>query len=74
MSKQRKQAALSDALKAAIAESGLTVYAVAQGSGVAHPILSRFLSGQRDLRLATADKLAAFFQMKLTPPKTPKVK
>lgn len=72
MGRSKKQPALSDKLKAAIAESGMTIYAVAQGSGVSHPILSRFLSGQRDLRLATAEKLAAFFGMTLTEPKTPK--
>lgn len=74
MAKRKSAAALSDRLKAAITGSGMSVYAVAQGSGVSHPIILRFLSGQRDLRLATADKLAAYFQMTLTDPQPPKGK
>jgi plasmid maintenance system antidote protein VapI len=72
MAKTKQPAAISEQLKAAILESGLTVYGVAKGAGIPQPVVLRFVSGQRDLRLATADKLAAFFQMKLTPPKFPK--
>jgi plasmid maintenance system antidote protein VapI len=72
MAKAKKQADLREQLKAAIAESGLTTHAVAQGCGVAHPILYRFVMGQRDIKLETACKLAAYFQMTMTPPKTPK--
>ncbi|MGO9110468.1 MAG: helix-turn-helix domain-containing protein [Thermoguttaceae bacterium] len=53
-----------------IAESGLTVNAVAVGAGVAQPILQRFVSGTRDnLRLDTIDKLCEFFGVRLTVPK-----
>ena len=72
MAKAKKPASLGGQLKSAIEGSGLSVYAVAKGSGVGHPILFRFLSGQRDLRLATASKLAAYFQMTLTPAKAPR--
>lgn len=73
-SKQKKPAALSDQLRAAIRGSGMSVHAIAKASGVAHPVILRFLSGERDLRLATAEKLAAFFQMEFKEPKYPKVK
>jgi transcriptional regulator with XRE-family HTH domain len=63
---------LTKQLKQAVKQSNLTTYAVAKGAGVPVPTLSRFLRGERDIRLATADKLAAFFQMHLTRPKRPK--
>ena len=49
---------LSEALKRAIQESGMSVYQIAQQSGVSQIVISRFLSGERDIRMATADRLA----------------
>jgi transcriptional regulator with XRE-family HTH domain len=34
------------------------MYQIAQNAGVAQIVVSRFLSGKRDIRMATADKLA----------------
>jgi DNA-binding phage protein len=59
-----------DQLRGAI-RSAPSVYSVAIGSGVAHPILLRFLSGERDIRLATAAKLCAFFGLELRPSRKP---
>lgn len=50
---------LSQALKRAIQQSGKSVYQVAQEAGVSQIVISRFLSGERDIRMATADRLAA---------------
>ncbi len=50
---------ISAVLRKAIEASELSIHALAQASGVSHPIILRFLSGERDIRLATADKLAA---------------
>jgi hypothetical protein len=58
--------ALSDQLKRAMAEYG-TVYAVARDSGVEQTVLNRFAHGERGMRLFTAERLAEFFGMKLTP-------
>jgi len=55
--KPMKREPLPDRLRAAIRQSGKTIYRVAQESGVAHPIILRFLSGERDIRLETAEKL-----------------
>jgi plasmid maintenance system antidote protein VapI len=63
--KKAKPATLTDQLKAAIERSGLSIYAISKGSGVAQPVLSRFMAGERDIRMATADKLAAFFGLRL---------
>lgn len=52
-------APLSDYLRAAVAASGLSAYAVAQAAGVSTQVVSRWLKRDRDLTLATADKIAA---------------
>lgn len=64
--------ALQDQLRQAVHDSGLSVYAVAKGSGIAQPVLHRFVAGERDLTLATASRLADYFGMRLTRPKRPK--
>ena len=56
---------LSEALKQAIQDSEMTVYQIARKARVSQIIISRFLSGQRDIRMATADKLAGVLGMKL---------
>lgn len=50
---------LSAALKRAIENSGLTNYALSGLSGVSQSVLNRFTSGQRDITLETAGKIAA---------------
>lgn len=49
---------ISDALRAAIQASPRSVYQICQEAGISQIVVSRFLSGQRDIRLATADRLA----------------
>ena len=56
---------LSDALKRAIQTSDMTVYEIAKRAKVSQIIISRFLSGERDIRMATADKLARVHALKL---------
>jgi plasmid maintenance system antidote protein VapI len=63
--------ALQDQLRQAIADSGLTLYRVAKGSGVAYQVLHRFARGERDLTLETATRLADYFGMRLTRPRRP---
>lgn len=69
--RQSKEPTMSDQLRQAIVDSGLSVYAVAKGSGVSQPVIARFVAGERDIRMATADQLFAFFQMRATAPKPP---
>lgn len=62
--------AISEQLREAIRDSGLSVYRIAKDSGIPQQTLQRFLTDERDIRLGqTADKLAEFFGMKLTQPK-----
>lgn len=65
---------ISKQLKDAIAKCGKTPYQISKDTGIAQPILSRFLSSDpethRDIRLEkTADKLAAYFGLELGPVK-----
>ena len=56
---------LSEALRQAIRESDKSVDEVANDAGVSPIVISRFLSGERDIRMATADKLADVLGLKL---------
>jgi hypothetical protein len=50
--------AISDALRTAIQASPKSVYQICKEAGLSQIVVSRFLSGERDIRLATADRLA----------------
>jgi len=50
---------LSTSLKLAIEKSGHTNYQLSKLSGVSQGVLSRFTSGERDITLDTASKIAA---------------
>jgi len=56
---------LSEALKRAIRASDMSEYQIAQQAGISQIVISRFLSGERDIRMATADKLAGALGLKL---------
>ena len=50
---------LTEQLLTAISESGLSVNRLAKESGVEQSSLQRFVTGERDMRLSNANKLAA---------------
>ena len=58
---------LARQLQAAIAATGQSLYSVAQASGVAPPVLQRFVNGERGITLETAGKLAAYLGLGLLP-------
>jgi DNA-binding phage protein len=58
---------LSDQLRKAIRDYG-SVNSVAKASGINQSALNRFYRGDRDLYLATVERLCEFFGMKLTKP------
>lgn len=60
-------APLTSQLRAAIAATGQSLYAIAQASGVPAPVLQRFVNGQRGITLETAGKLAAYLRLALLP-------
>jgi hypothetical protein len=58
---------LADQLRDALKESGLTMFRIAKESGVEQSVLYRFVTAERGVQMDTAEKLAAFFRMNLTP-------
>lgn len=56
---------LSASLKKAMKQSPKTSYQLAKEAGVFQIMVSRFLSGKRDICLATADRLAQVLGLKL---------
>ena len=62
---------LADSLRDAVLTSGLTHYRIGKDIGIGADQVDRFMDG-RDIRLSTAEKLAAYFQMRFTKPKKPK--
>ena len=49
---------LSQALRDALRASDRSMDQIAQDAGVSQVVVSRFVSGERDIHMATADKLA----------------
>jgi len=58
---------LARQLQAAIAATDQSLHAIAQASGVAPPVLQRFVNGERGITLETAGKLAAYLGLSLMP-------
>ncbi len=61
----RTSGVLSQALRDAIRASGQSLEQLAEASGVSSSVLARFLSGERDIHVSTADKVAAVLGLKL---------
>lgn len=58
---------VSQGLREAISERGLTAYAAAKRAGVSVDAIQRFLKDERGLTLATVDKLADALGLTLCP-------
>lgn len=56
----KKSPTITDALKAAIKESGQSRYEISKATGILQTSLSRFVRGETSLRLDKADKLAQY--------------
>jgi hypothetical protein len=63
---------LSERLRKAVISSKKTRYAIAVGAGVDHAVLRRFMRGERDIKLTTAEHLAEYLELELVPKKTKK--
>jgi hypothetical protein len=61
----RKDETISAALRKVIAASGIAFIAFERATGVQRMSSSRFMRGATSLRLDQADKLAAYFALKL---------
>jgi len=65
MHKRKKRPTLTEALRAAIDESGVTRYRIAKETGLQEASLSRFMSGETSLRLDKADAIAEYLGLEL---------
>ena len=57
--KKSQRITLPDGLRQALTNSGKTSYQLKAETGVNHGVILRFMKGERDIRLETAEKLAA---------------
>lgn len=57
--KKPERTTLPDGLRQALAISGKSSYQLMAETGVNHGVILRFMKGERDIRLETAEKLAA---------------
>ena len=48
---------LAEDLRKAISDSGMTSYAIGKACGIGPIQIDRFMSGERDMRIATASKI-----------------
>jgi len=63
--KKHPRQTLEETIKQLLAATGESVNSLAKQSGVSQPVLHRFLSGQRGLKLDTAEKLCVFLGLEL---------
>jgi plasmid maintenance system antidote protein VapI len=65
MSKRNPSSPLTEVLKDAIVESGISYKALSRDTGVARSSIQRFVDGRQSIRLDMADRLAAYFGLNL---------
>ncbi len=56
---------LADDVRTAIRESGLSRYEIAQKTGVSQSVLSRFMSGETGMTLATLERIAPLLGLEI---------
>ena len=61
--KQKRSNLLTDQLRQAIDDSGLTRYRIAQETGISENALSQFYNGHRGLSMEALNALGAFLQL-----------
>ena len=57
--KKAQRTTLPDGLRQALRNSGKTSYQLMAETGISHAVILRFLKDERDIRMETAEKLAA---------------
>jgi transcriptional regulator with XRE-family HTH domain len=62
----KKRVKLSDQVRRAVDESGLSRYAICKSLGLAQATLSRFMSGKGGLSMDSLDALAGLLDLNIT--------
>ena len=65
MRKKKAKPTMSDVLRDAIQESGLSAYRISKDTGLVVSSIIRFVDGETSLRLDKADVLAEYFGLEL---------
>jgi hypothetical protein len=65
MGQRRDKPAISDVVREAVRESGLSMYRIAKESGVPFSAIQRFVTDQRPLSMANLDGLARYLKLEL---------
>ncbi len=66
MAKHRKAPkTISEQLRWYLKDSGLSLYRLGRETGVDNSVLSRFLRGERGLRIEAVDKLGRYLKLRL---------
>jgi transcriptional regulator with XRE-family HTH domain len=73
MAKKRSNL-LTDQLRQAIDDSGLTRYRIAKETGVSESALAQFYNGHRGLSMAALNSLGEFLQLRITLGRKPNTK
>lgn len=63
----RNKRTFAEVIRATTKARGLTAYALARDSGVNSAVVGRFLKGQRDVTLTTAEKMCRALGLTLRP-------
>ena len=66
MAMSTKRIRLSEQIRRAVRDCGLTRYAISKATDIDQATLSRFMSGERGLPMATLDVLADFLELNIT--------
>jgi len=67
MSTSEPQSPITDVLKQAVVESGISYKSLSRQTGVARASIQRFIDGRQSIRLDVADRLAVFFGLAVVP-------
>jgi transcriptional regulator with XRE-family HTH domain len=63
---KKRTALMSDQLRQAIDDSGLTRYQIAKATGIDESALAKFYNGHRGLSMEALNALGEFLQLKIT--------
>jgi hypothetical protein len=65
---------MAKTLRDYVTEADATLYRISEDTGIDYGVLHRFVNDERDMRLATAQKLADYFDLELRPRATKRPK
>ena len=71
---KRQSRKLSDQIRRAMDDSGLTRYRIAQDTGINEAALGKFYHGERGLSLASLDMLGEYLSLRIVMDRRPKKK